>query len=41
VLRTLLGYDASRIAGMRVRFTAPVLPADAQLTNIIQGTEVR
>jgi acyl dehydratase len=28
VLRALLGYDASRFAGMRVRFTAPALPGD-------------
>lgn len=34
VLRTLLGYDASAVRGMRVRFTAPVLPGDTLRTDL-------
>ncbi|MGE4243131.1 MaoC/PaaZ C-terminal domain-containing protein [Ramlibacter sp.] len=34
VLRTVLGYDASRFAGMRVRFTAPALPGDTLRTEM-------
>lgn len=33
---TLLGYDASRIAGMRVRFTAPALPGDTLRTDMLK-----
>lgn len=33
VLRALLGYDASAVRGMRVRFTAPVLPGDTLRTD--------
>lgn len=34
VLRTLLGYDASAVRGMRVRFTAPVLPGETLRTEL-------
>ena len=34
VLRTLLGYDSSRFAAMRVRFTAPALPGDTLRTEL-------
>jgi acyl dehydratase len=34
VLRTLLDYDASRFAAMRVRFTAPVVPGDSLRTEL-------
>lgn len=34
VLRSLLDYDASRVAAMRVRFTAPVLPGDTLRTEL-------
>jgi acyl dehydratase len=34
VLRTLLDYDASRFAAMRVRFTAPALPGDTLRTEL-------
>ncbi|MEO7135569.1 MAG: MaoC/PaaZ C-terminal domain-containing protein [Vicinamibacterales bacterium] len=34
VLRELLDYDPSRFAGMRVRFTAPVLPGDTLRTEL-------
>ncbi|WP_454691987.1 MaoC/PaaZ C-terminal domain-containing protein [Achromobacter aloeverae] len=34
VLRTLLGYDAGAVRGMRVRFTAPVLPGDTLRTAL-------
>jgi acyl dehydratase len=34
VLRTLLDYDATRFAGMRVRFTAPALPGDTLRTEL-------
>ena len=34
VLATLLGYDAARFAGMRVRFTAPALPGDTLRTEL-------
>lgn len=34
VLKAMLDYDASRIAGMRVRFTAPVLPGDTIRTEL-------
>jgi len=34
VLKTLLGYDAGSVRGMRVRFTAPVLPGDTLRTEL-------
>lgn len=34
VLRTLLDYDATRFAAMRVRFTAPALPGDTLRTEL-------
>ncbi|RZL87683.1 MAG: MaoC family dehydratase [Variovorax sp.] len=34
VLRSQLGYDAARFKGMRVRFTAPVLPGDTLRTEL-------
>ncbi|MBI5276484.1 MAG: MaoC family dehydratase N-terminal domain-containing protein [Burkholderiales bacterium] len=34
VLRTLLGYDSRRFAGMRVRFTAPVFPGETLRTEM-------
>jgi len=34
VLRMLLGYDASAVRGMRVRFTAPVLPGETLRTEL-------
>jgi acyl dehydratase len=34
VLKTVLDYDPARFAGMRVRFTAPVLPGDTLRTEI-------
>ena len=34
VLRTLLDYDATRFAAMRVRFTAPALPGDTLRTEM-------
>lgn len=34
VLRALLGYDAGAVRGMRVRFTAPVLPGDTLRTEM-------
>lgn len=34
VLRTLLGYDGTRFAGMRVRFTTPALPGDTLRTEL-------
>jgi len=34
VLRTLLDYDMTRFAGMRVRFTAPALPGDTLRTEM-------
>jgi acyl dehydratase len=34
VLRTLLDYDATRLATMRVRFTAPTLPGDTLCTEL-------
>jgi acyl dehydratase len=34
VLGTLLGYDAGSVRGMRVRFTAPVLPGDTLRTEL-------
>jgi acyl dehydratase len=41
VLRTLLGYDAERFVGMRVRFTAPVLPGDTLRTELwVDGSVV-
>lgn len=41
VLRTLLGYDAERLAGMRVRFTSPVLPGDTLRTELwVDGSVV-
>jgi acyl dehydratase len=41
VLRTLLDYDAARLAGMRVRFTAPVLPGDTLRTELwVDGSVV-
>lgn len=41
VLRTVLGYDDRRFAGMRVRFTAPALPGDTLRTEMwVQGNTV-
>ncbi|CUB01578.1 MaoC family dehydratase [Comamonas thiooxydans] len=41
VLRTLLGYDSSRFAGMRVRFTAPAWPGDTLRTEMwVRGDTV-
>lgn len=41
VLRMLLDYDAARLAGMRVRFTAPVLPGDTLRTELwVDGSVV-
>jgi acyl dehydratase len=34
VLKTLLGYDATSVRGMRVRFTAPVLPGETLRTEL-------
>jgi acyl dehydratase len=34
VLKTLLGYDATSVRGMRVRFTAPVLPGQTLRTEL-------
>lgn len=34
VLRAVLDYDASRFAGMRVRFTAPVIPGEVLRTEL-------
>ena len=34
VLKTLLAYDAGAVRGMRVRFTAPVLPGDTLRTEL-------
>lgn len=34
VLKTLLGYDADAVRGMRVRFTAPVLPGETLRTEL-------
>ena len=34
VLRTLLDYDATRVAGMRVRFSAPAWPGDTLRTEM-------
>jgi len=34
VLRTLLAYDTTRFAAMRVRFTAPALPGDTLRTEL-------
>ena len=34
VLRALLDYDSSRMAAMRVRFTAPALPGDTLRTEL-------
>ncbi|WP_429598293.1 MaoC/PaaZ C-terminal domain-containing protein [Variovorax sp. PvP013] len=34
VLKTLLGYDADAVRGMRVRFTAPVLPGETLRTAL-------
>ena len=34
VLRTLLGYDAGDVRGMRVRFVAPVLPGETLRTEL-------
>jgi acyl dehydratase len=36
VLRTLLGYDVSAFAGMRVRFTAAAVPGDTLRTEMWQ-----
>lgn len=36
VLRTVLEYDNTRFAGMRVRFTAPALPGDTLRTEMWQ-----
>lgn len=33
VLKALLGYDATAVRGMRVRFTAPVLPGETSRTE--------
>jgi acyl dehydratase len=41
VLRTLLDYDETRFAGMRVRFTAPALPGDTLRTEMwVDGNTV-
>ncbi|MFT3721073.1 MaoC/PaaZ C-terminal domain-containing protein [Pseudorhodoferax sp.] len=41
VLRTVLAYDATRFAGMRVRFTAPALPGDTLRTEMwVRGETV-
>ena len=40
VLRSLLEYDPSRVRGMRVRFTAPVLPGDTLRTELWRDGEV-
>jgi acyl dehydratase len=41
VLRTVLGYDDRRFAGMRVRFTAPALPGDTLRTEMwVRGSAV-
>lgn len=41
VLRTVLDYDATRFAAMRVRFTAPVVPGDTLRTELwIDGKTV-
>jgi acyl dehydratase len=34
VLHSILGYDARRVRGMRVRFTAPVIPGDTLKTHM-------
>lgn len=34
VLKTLLGYEADAVRGMRVRFTAPVLPGETLRTEL-------
>jgi len=41
VLRTVLGYDDTRFAGMRVRFTAPAWPGDTLRTEMwVRGDTV-
>lgn len=40
VICTLLGYDASRVRGMRVRFTAPVLPGETLRTQLWRDGDV-
>ncbi len=41
VLRTVLGYDDTRFAGMRVRFTAPAWPGDTLRTEMwVRGETV-
>jgi acyl dehydratase len=41
VLRTLLDYDSSHFAAMRVRFTTPALPGDTLRTELwVDGTVV-
>lgn len=41
VLRTVAGYDDSRFAGMRVRFTSPALPGDTLRTEMwVDGPRV-
>ncbi|MGC3987338.1 MAG: MaoC/PaaZ C-terminal domain-containing protein [Pseudorhodoferax sp.] len=41
VLRTVLGYDDTRFAGMRVRFTAPAWPGDTLRTEMwVRGNTV-
>jgi acyl dehydratase len=41
VLRSLLDYDATRFAAMRVRFTAPALPGDTLRTDLwVDGSVV-
>lgn len=40
VLRTLLDYDVKRVAGMRVRFTAPLLPGETLRTEMWQSNDV-
>jgi acyl dehydratase len=41
VLRTVLGYDHTRFAGMRVRFTAPAWPGDTLRTEMwVRGNTV-
>ncbi len=41
VLRALVDYDASRLAAMRVRFSAPALPGDTLRTELwVDGDRV-
>jgi len=40
VLRTLLGYDVRRVAGMRIRFTSPFMPGEVLRTEMWQSNDV-